>query len=247
MAKSRIGKVIAVIPDVQAKPGVSNDHLEWVGNYLAEKRPDVVVCIGDFADLPSLSSYDRGKGAAEGQRVAADIGAAQAAMKRLMAPIRAVRGYRPRLVLTLGNHEQRLDRYAEDNPSLIGTLSSGSLAYETWGWEVVPFLEVITIEGVEFSHYFTSGPMGRPVSSAAALMKQRQASAVMGHVQKVEMSFHPSGKIAMFVGCCYTHDETYLTPQGNRCRRQLVMLHEVRDGIFDPMFCSLEYLKRRYS
>lgn len=42
-----------VIPDVQAKDGVPLDHLEWIGRYIADKRPDVIVCIGDFADMPS--------------------------------------------------------------------------------------------------------------------------------------------------------------------------------------------------
>ena len=36
-----------VIPDTQVKPGVPTDHLEWAGRYVAEKRPDVVVHLGD--------------------------------------------------------------------------------------------------------------------------------------------------------------------------------------------------------
>jgi hypothetical protein len=52
-----------VIPDCQVRPDVDYSHLSWVGNYLAEKRPDVIVQIGDFADMPSLSSYEK-KGSA---------------------------------------------------------------------------------------------------------------------------------------------------------------------------------------
>ena len=37
--RERLGRMHIVIPDVQCKPGVSLDHLEWVGNYIAEKRP----------------------------------------------------------------------------------------------------------------------------------------------------------------------------------------------------------------
>ncbi len=53
--------VHAIIPDCQVKDGVDLSYLTWVGKYLAEKKPDVIVQIGDFADMPSLSSYDVGK------------------------------------------------------------------------------------------------------------------------------------------------------------------------------------------
>ena len=56
-----MSRVHAVIPDCQVKPGQDYSFLRWVGNYLAEKKPDVIVQIGDFADMPSLSSYDVGK------------------------------------------------------------------------------------------------------------------------------------------------------------------------------------------
>src|SRR6187431_2812527 len=66
--RQRIGTTHMVIPDVQSKPGVQNDHLTWIGAYAVEKKPDVIVCIGDFWDFPSLSSYDKGKLSFEGRR-----------------------------------------------------------------------------------------------------------------------------------------------------------------------------------
>src|SRR5262249_49481737 len=75
------GLTIAVIPDVQAKRGVKFNHLRAAGNYIAAKRPDVIVCIGDFADMPSLSTHDApGSRQAEMQRYQADIDAAKWAM-----------------------------------------------------------------------------------------------------------------------------------------------------------------------
>ena len=47
-----------VIPDTQIKPGVPTNFLAWIGQYIVEKRPDVVVHLGDHWDMPSLSSYD---------------------------------------------------------------------------------------------------------------------------------------------------------------------------------------------
>lgn len=247
-ATGRIGRIHAIIPDVQMKPGVPNDHLIAIGNYLAEKQPDVIVQIGDFADMPSLSSYTLGKAEAEGTRYVDDIDSVKFAMNLLLDPIRKVKKYKPRMVLTMGNHEERIDREAENNPRLKGAISTYDLGYEEAGWEVHPFLEVVTIDGIEFSHYFTSGVRGRPVSSAAALLRERQKSAIMGHVQYTDMAFHKkTGNVAIFSGICYLHDEKYLGAQGNSDRRQIVMLHEVRDGKFDPMLVSLEFLLKNYS
>lgn len=237
-----------VIPDVQVRPGVAIDHMDWISNYIEEKRPDVIVQIGDFADMASLSSYDKGKAEAEGRRYRADVDSSHAAMTRLMRWKRNARGYRPRQVLTLGNHENRIARAANDTPAMSGTLSVGDLGYTEAGWQVWPFLRVAKVDGVSYSHYFVSGVMGRPVSTAAALLRARHATAVMGHVQKVDFAIHPSTQqFGLLAGICYLHDEEYLTPQGNDTKRGIWMLNEVHGGVADPMFVSLGFLKRRYS
>lgn len=250
LKKRRIGRSHLIIPDVQTKPGVPTEHLKWIGNYIAEKQPDVIVCLGDFGDMPSLSSYALGKAEAEGTRYEQDIKAVHVAMEMLVKPFRGVRHYRPRMVLTLGNHENRIDREAEANPRLIGTISTEDLKYDHWGWQVRPFLEIVSIDGIEYTHYFTSGVMGRPVSSAAAILRERHSSGVMGHIQLCDVAFHKkSGHIGIISGCCYLHEEKYLTPQmqGKAQRRQIVVLNEVEDGVADPMFVSLEFLGRNYS
>lgn len=247
------GRKHLVIPDCQVKDGVDTRHLRWIGKYIVKKRPDVVVCIGDFADMPSLCSYDRGKKTFEGRRYRKDVEASIRGMAELMGPlmefnqVQAASGlpeYHPRLVMTLGNHEDRIRRATEDDARLDGTIGLSDLRYEEFGWEVHPFLEVVKIDGVEYSHYFTTGVMGRPVTSAAALLRERSGSAVMGHVQHTDIAVHrKTQEIAIFAGTCYLHDEDYLTPQGNNCRRQIVVLHEVEDGHFDPMFVSLNFLE----
>ena len=55
------GLKIAVLPDAQVMPGVAMEHLGWYGQFIAEKKPDVIVCIGDFGDFPSLSVFGRGE------------------------------------------------------------------------------------------------------------------------------------------------------------------------------------------
>jgi len=252
--RQRLGRMHLVIPDVQAKPGVRTDHLDWIGNYIVEKQPDVVVCIGDFADMPSLSSYDKGMLDAEGRRYNRDVDAARKAMDRLWKPLddwnrtrKPEEQYTPRKVLTKGNHEHRADRLAELQPELHGTISSNDLQFADWGWEVYPFLEVVQVDGIEYCHYFTSGVMGRPVSSAAAMLRERQRSCTQGHVQFTDMAIHrKTQNIGLFAGICYLHNEKYLGPQGNDTRRQIVVKHEVSEGRYDPMFVSLKFLEKAY-
>lgn len=251
--QERLGRVHLVIPDCQVRTGVSTDHLEHIGNYIIEKKPDVIVQIGDFADIESLNSYTRGRREAEGKRLVKDISSVTRAMERLLKTIHdhnrtSEQKYTPEMHLTMGNHEYRIEREIEDNPKLEGMFDMKDLGYEEFGWKVHDFLKVAKIDGVEYAHYFTSGNMGRPVTSAAALLRERQCSAIMGHVQHTDMAFHKKTQnIAMFCGIAYTHDEAYLGPQGNNTRRQIVMLHEVEDGRFDPMFVSLKFLSKRYA
>jgi hypothetical protein len=246
--KQRLGRIHCVIPDVQDRPDVTKDHLRWIGNYIAEKQPDVIVQIGDFADMVSLNGYTVGQAAAEGTRYSEDVKSTKQAMNQLTTPIRKCRRYDPAMHLTLGNHEHRITREAQSNPRLIGTISVDDLCYRDFGWKVHPFLSVARIDGIEYSHYFVSGSMGRPVSSAAALLRTRQQSCVMGHVQRIDIAVHPyTQRIALFSGICYQHDEDYLGPQGNNTKRGIWMLNEVQNGTFDPMFVSLGFLKKRYS
>lgn len=252
--KKRLGRMHIVIPDCQVKSGVPTEHLEWIGNYIVEKKPDVVVCIGDFADMPSLSSYDRGRLASEGRRYVKDIAAVHAGMERLWKPLQdynrtATEKYEPEKHLTMGNHEHRIIREVEENPRYEGRFSYSDLSYEDWGWKVYPFLEVAELDGIEYSHYFTSGVLGRPVSSAAAMLRERQKSCTQGHVQYTDMAIHKKTQnIGLFCGTCYLHDEDYLNPQGNSSRRQIIVKHEIDGkGHYDPLFVSLNYLKRVYS
>jgi hypothetical protein len=250
----RLGRVHMVIPDIQAKPNVSHEHLRWIANYAIEKRPDVIVQIGDWADMPSLSLYDKGKRCYEGRRYVKDIEAANFSLHLIEETLaqhnreNPADQYNPRKVITFGNHEARIERATQLDASLDGKLRPDDLDFEKCGWEVHPFLEVVKIDGVEYSHYFISGNMGRPVVSAAALLRARNGSATMGHVQHCDVAIHKQTQhTALFAGICYTHDEDYLGPQGNNTRRQIIMKHEVEDGRYDPMFVSLRYLEKRYA
>lgn len=252
---SSVGKRILVLPDIQAKPGVDFSYLSRIGMYALEKRPDIIVCGGDLADMPSLSSYDKGKKSFEGRRYRRDVEAAQFAMQAFLGPIEeynktAKRPYTPKKILVYGNHEWRIVRATNDDAMLDGVLSIKDLAYEEYGWECHDFLEVVLIEGVAFSHYFTSGVMGRPVTTAQALLTKKHMSCVAFHQQGLQIatSYRADGALltTIICGSCYEHDEDFLGPQGNKHWRGCLMLNDVRDGRFDLMPLSLDYINRKY-
>jgi hypothetical protein len=250
---------IMVIPDGQVKSGVPMSHWTWAGKYAALKRPDIIVNLGDWADMESLSSYDKGKKSFEGRRYKKDIDSIKKAITMFEKPINDLndelakqhkKRYNPRKIITLGNHEHRIVRAVESSPEYEGIIGLDDLPYKEHGWEVYPFLQVVIIEGVAFSHYFTTGIMGRPVTTPAALCRKTHMSCVMGHVQKegIHTEYRVDGKriTGIFAGAFYLHDEDYLGPQGNQHWRGIWMLHNVKDGDFDIMPVSMSYLERKF-
>jgi hypothetical protein len=244
------GLKVAYIPDVQAAPGVPLDHVGWAGQYIAEKQPDVIVCAGDFGDFHSLSRYGRGERRFEGRRYMNDLAAFHQGMQLLLAPIEAKAGYKPRKVFTMGNHEDHITRKTQEDPTLAGLISEADLCLEEYGWEVYPFLQPVGIAGVAFCHYFPSGVMGRPVTTASELLRKLHMSAVAGHQQGREIAYgrraDGSQMTAIISGSFYQHDMEYLSPFTNAHWRGMWMFHEMRDGQFDEMAVSINFLKRKF-
>lgn len=250
---------ILVIPDCQVKEGVPTEHLSWAGQAIVDYKPDVVVNMGDFADMPSLSSHDKaGSKYFEGLRYKKDVEVAVEAMKVLLAPLRERQAlqkknkekiYKPRLVFLLGNHENRIDRAINNNPMLEGLLSTKDLCYEN-DWEVHAFLQPVFISGVGFNHYWPVGAMGRPASSASVIINKLHMSCVAGHQQGKQIAYgkRADGRAlcAIIAGSYYLHDEHYMDQLSNRHWRGLVVLNDVKDGCFDEMLLSIEYLERKY-
>ena len=251
---------ILVIPDCQIKEGYDPSPLTWAGKAIVRYLPDVVVNLGDFADMPSLSSHDKvGSKYFEGLRYKKDVEAAKEAMKALLAPLRELQDtqkrtkhkvYKPRMVMLLGNHENRIDRAINNSPMLEGLISTENLGYQK-DWEVHPFLSPVFIEGVGFNHFWPVGAMGRPAASPAAIISKLHMSCVAGHQQGKQVAYgkRADGKsvISIIAGSYYLHDEAYMDKLSNRHWRGLVILNDVKDGSFDELFLSIEYLERKFN
>lgn len=245
------------IPDTQIKPGVPLGHIPAIGRYCAEWKPDVIVQLGDWADFPSLSSYDEGKLAMEGRRYEEDCAVANDALATLTKEILRPKGYRPRRIKLRGNHDGfanggRPHRFIQANPKLAGKISPKDMIDKSLGWEVHEFLEVVEVDKILLSHYLVNPKTGRPWGGNAQYkLKQAHQSFVIGHTQGLDSAMLPlpnGGRIRGLVsGSCYLHQEEYLGPQGSNEWRGIVVLHEVRDGDWDQMEVSLNFLMRKYA
>lgn len=245
-----------VIPDTQVKAGVPNNHLGWISQYIYDRyfsQPVTVVHLGDHWDMPSLSSYDKGKGSMEGRRYRSDIDAGNRGMEILSTNLITDAGLPAWAGLDLhllrGNHEERIVRAVESDIQLEGLMTLDDL--ESPGWQVHDFLVPATIDGVVYAHYFYNPMTGRPYGGENPQLRLKTLghSFTMGHQQTLQYGLrfvNGRSQHALIAGACYQHDEDYKGPQGNAHWRGIVVCNNVEDGSYDPMFVSLDYLCRRY-
>lgn len=209
---------LLIIPDSHAHYEYSNERYRALGRLIVEERPDIIVNLGDLADMPSLSLYDEGKASFEGRRYHKDVEAVIDAQEELFKPIREYnrkmhKAYHPRLELTLGNHEFRIVRATEQDSKLLGTISTDNLKYTEYGWNVHPFQEVISIGGIAFSHYFVTGVSGNPISGeniGRTMCMKLHSSAVQGHshvLDLAERTIINGNRIFGLAAGCYVHPE----------------------------------------
>jgi len=154
------------------------------------------------------------------------------------------------MIYTLGNHENRIERAIESDPKLEGLIGYKDLKLESFGFEVYDYLEVVVVDQIAYSHFFTSGVMGRPVSSARNMLSKKMMSCIMGHVQDRDIAYgrraDGTNILGLFSGIYYQHDEDYLTPQTNSSWRGIWMLNEVANGGCDELPVSMNYLRNKY-
>lgn len=255
---------ILVIPDTQTIPGASTDHLKALGNYTVELRPDYIVHLGDHWDMHSLSSYDVGKKAAENARYEEDIQAGIDALADFERPINEInttfyfkkkKMYRPVKYFLIGNHEERILRYINDYPALEGKLGYHDFRLELNSWIRLPFLQIVEINGVKFSHYFLNPESARRKPFSSSIDYQLRSlgfSFVAGHIPGLYLSnprYTLDGKVlrGVIAGSFYLHDFGYQKPpQGNIYWRGALLLKDVNNGNFRVEELPIDWLLERY-
>lgn len=190
--KVRYGEPVTVMimGDPHAHPEYDNSRFELAGYFAGVRDVDVVVCMGDFADCPSLSDYDRKKKTFEGRRYKKDVAAAHEALALFdegffkgRDSIGSKKG--TDFYMMGGNHdEDRIGRMINSNPELDGLIDISDMRYKEHGWKYTEYKDGLDINGMAFSHFFASGVMGRPISGerpALSLINKLHQSSCVGH------------------------------------------------------------------
>ena len=252
-----MSKIHLVIPDTHAHYQHNNERASWLGDLICDLRPDLVIHLGDSADLPSLASYDKGTRASVGRTYRSDIDAHLDFMDRLFSPVRKLKKKLPHRVFLEGNHEHRIERALDSNPELTGTISFNDLSLDRYFDETVRYdggtPGVYEADGVYYAHYFVSGLMGRPISGehhAASLVRAQLASSTQGHSHLCDYSVRTRAdgrKIQGLVAGCYQdYDAPWAGKSNQLWWKGVIIKRNVEGGTYDPEFVSLEALRREY-
>ena len=249
-----MSKTHLIIPDSHAHPDHNNDRFEWLGKLIMDVKPDVVVNIGDMADMPSLSTYDRGTKGFEGRRYKKDVDSVLDAQERMFEPIKKAKKKKPRFVMCEGNHENRINRAVSSDPILDGTISVADLGYTRYGWEVHEFLKAVVVDRIAYSHFFTSGVMGRPVGGenpAKSLLSKQHMSTTAGHTHTLDFATDTNAANERIMGLVCGVYQDYESGWNNAQSEGLwwsgvVIKRHVEDGCYDPQFVSLKAIKKEY-
>lgn len=241
-----------IIPDAQIKPESKTDHIKWAGEAILEYRPDVVICLGDWWDLPSLNSHaEKGSVELEGTRYLKDISAGNAAFKMLNSYFKKTRSktWKPRKIFLEGNHENRANRIANNDPKWKGII--GSHNCQTLDWERFPFLKIVEVNGIKYCHYFPNPFSGKPIGGTIVnRLNAIGTSFVQGHQQGflyASKQYPDHVKHGLVAGRFYLEHESY-RPADVQAQEWngIVVLNGVKKGDYDLMPLRMDYLRRKY-
>lgn len=241
-----------IIPDAQIKPGSPTDHIKWCGEAILDYKPDVIVCLGDWWDLPSLNTHSQpGSEELEGKRYDQDIKVGNESFNKLDSYLRKSRSktWQPRKVFLEGNHENRANRIAKNDPKWKGII--GSHNCQTLDWERHKFLKIVEIDGIKYCHYFPNPFSGKPIGGTiVSRLNNIGASFVQGHQQGflyASKQYPDHVKHGLVAGRFYLENENYRPDDVQRNEWSgIVILNGVRRGDYDLMPLRMDYLRRKY-
>ncbi len=248
---------LLLIPDQHAISTHNNDRADWLGQLIKDEKPDLVINMGDAADVPSLSSYDKGTRAFAGKSYKADLDAHLDFQDRIWHPIKKLKKKMPRRIVLEGNHEHRIERALDLSPELTGTIGFKDFAFDDYYDEVVRYKGgtpgIWKIENILFAHYFITGVSGRPLGGehpAHSLISKNKISSIAAHSHLydycTQTNIDGQTHNGLVVGCYQDYINDWSGNIGELWRSGITILRDVSNGDFDLEFISLNRLKKEY-
>jgi hypothetical protein len=177
---------VVVIGDLHDRPGRTKEHATWIGRHITAVRPDHVVCIGDFASLDSLSTFDKPGSAQDIARPSfvEDIASLDECLEALHKDFDYTAFP---ITMTEGNHEFRAQRAADLQPKINGDLPIRVRGcFARYRWNVREFGQWFFLGGVGFTHipFNSAGKEFRGEHVERQLGPRATYSIVLGHTHK---------------------------------------------------------------
>lgn len=254
-----MSKTYVVWSCAHADPEASNERFDWLGSFLFDIKPNVVIDLGDGADMRSLNTYDtRYPQAIVTQSYEEDIEAYNDSMERIRYRFKVSKKKRPFFVGFEGNHENRIKKALANDPRLEGSkygVSFSHLQTKQWFDEYHEYDNgapaIASYDNIDFAHYFSSGNFGTATSGkhhAYTLLQNRHRSSVCGHSHKRGVYFEDQAGLAgMVVGCYKGKFEGWAGQANHSWWKGIVVLNEVDgSGRFEPSFISMDKLRSEY-
>lgn len=157
-----------LIGDAHAYPGTSNDRFLWAGRCAADLGVQFVWSAGDWFDMPSLFGVEKSRlrpAVVAGHTYDRDL---EAGVEALDLFNTGLEGFETKKHASLGNHEQRIERAVEADPSMEGSMSYDDLCMAEYGWRTYEYLEPAIIHGCVFSHAFKAPGAKNPIGGKTA-------------------------------------------------------------------------------
>lgn len=255
-------KTVVVFSCGHADPSIDNSRFTALGKFLYDLKPDMVIDLGDGADMRSLNSYDeRYPKALVEQSYEADINAYNDAQERLRDPFKRLKKKVPFWVGFEGNHEQRIKKYNAVHPRTYGEkygVSFKHLQTDHWFDEYHEYENsgpaIAMYDGVAYAHYFTSGNSSTATSGlhhAYTVVQNLGCSATCGHSHKRDLYFKdgslPNGNIGLVVGCFKGGEEHWAGQANKGWWNGVVVKRELANGMYEPEFVSLAQIMQYYT
>jgi hypothetical protein len=245
-----------VIGDSHARKGVPNSRYIWAGRLALHRRPRHIFNMGDWFDMPSLSSYDKGTKAFEGRRYNDDIRYGNDGINRFELELSDDPRYTPDKHALIGNHEVRIERVSKYSPEFAGKVSYADMDWKDCGWKVHAYQKPVVVKGIAFAHNIRNPGSDREMSGenlAANIVKKKHMSCVVAHNHKRGFFEHTTltgKKIIGLVAGCYLDPnqvEEYAGEDQKGWWSGLILLHGMKDGYYDPEFIGVEEVRKLYS
>lgn len=259
----KLDNKILVVGDCHVSDDQDLSRFDVLSKFIVDKRPSHIVFIGDFMTLNCLSAWDMNKRKKmENRRYMKEIEAGNEALDRAFKDLNKLQAkqkkqkskvYNPVIYFLEGNHEDRLTRYLDSDPTFEGFVGvEKDLGLEQRGIKWIDYRDYVYIGGIGFTHI----PFGKAkeISGIDITRKAQMVmvdSCVFGHTHEQHMSnVHKQGmehlQQTYNCGCFFEEHEDYVKGRMTNYWKGVTLLHNWQESRFDVESYALSRLEDMY-